>query len=82
MSRRTADSIDEVLWMEKAACRGMDPNKFFPTIAYRKAEIIEVCKTCPVNRACYIYAVKRPYLRGIWGGSTYQERELVRRNLL
>jgi hypothetical protein len=66
-------------WRSRAACRGVDPEVFFPTaergpvydaqVSVAKA----VCVGCPVREACLTEALARiPY--GIAGGLTAEER--------
>lgn len=70
-------------WRDRAACRGMDPELFFPAgesgpmhdaqVAAAKA----VCAGCPVRAVCLAEALARiPY--GIAGGLTEQERRRLR----
>jgi hypothetical protein len=70
-------------WRDQAACRGTDPELFFPAgesgpvhdaqVAAAKA----VCAGCPVRAACLAEALARiPY--GIAGGLTEQERRRLR----
>ena len=66
-------------WMRDAACRGMDPELFFPERGASPADYEEaraVCATCPVRQECAEYAV--PEKHGIWGGLSERERRRVR----
>lgn len=57
-------------WIERAACRGLDPDLWFPgqgdNTSYRKAT--KVCADCPVRVECLDYAVTNRIRGGIWGG--------------
>lgn len=73
---------DPTSWMVRGACRGADPELFFPIslrgrameqINYAKA----VCGRCPVARSCLSYAL-RTTPDGIWGGTTSEERIAIR----
>ena len=66
-------------WMKQGACRGLDPNLFFPI--YEKDEAVpkEVCSTCPVRIECLEYSLERREDHGIWGGTTEKERRRLRR---
>ena len=71
-------SFEEREWVDRAACKGMDPNIFFPergdTATYRKA--IEVCSGCPVRAECREYGDKEA--TGIWGGASTKRRKVER----
>ena len=66
-------------WVERARCRGMDVELFFPIgtgeAAQAQAERAKrVCAECPVRRECLEYALSSGADDGIWGGMTPQER--------
>ena len=71
-------------WMARAACRGADPELFFPkngreaqvTAKYVKATY---CNPCPVRNECLQEAVANCELIGIWGGLAPKERRVHRR---
>jgi WhiB family redox-sensing transcriptional regulator len=57
-------------WMIQAACRGEDPEIFFPTTS-RTATIrtaAAICASCPVQRECALYAENTNSHHGIWAG--------------
>ena len=65
-------------WMSRAACRGEDPELFFPIPAAGPAPAQiraakAVCDGCPVQAICLCYAVVTSQ-DGIWGGTTREER--------
>ena len=69
-------------WMARGACRGADPELFFPfalngdaveQISSAKA----VCGRCEVGKHCLSYAL-RTMPHGIWGGTTREERIAMR----
>ncbi|MFI0240347.1 WhiB family transcriptional regulator [Streptomyces sp. NPDC016845] len=73
-------------WRGSAACRGMDPDLFFPignstgfAVLVQIDEAKEVCRTCPVARQCLRWAMDAGAVDGIWGGTTEEERRAVRR---
>jgi len=72
-------------WRHRAACRGEDPELFFPIGTSGPAlEQVEqakaVCRRCPVSEQCLAEALRRREMYGIWGGTTEAERaELIRR---
>jgi hypothetical protein len=67
-------------WEDRAACKGMDTNIFFPghgatTVKQAKA----VCAECPVQTECFLksnHVFSQRY--GIWGGMTAKERKAKR----
>lgn len=60
-------------WRDKAACRDMDPELFFPTTRGEERLARKACSTCPVILECARYAAEHALingypLQGIWGG--------------
>ncbi|KUL72339.1 MULTISPECIES: WhiB family transcriptional regulator [unclassified Streptomyces] len=71
-------------WRERAACRDVDPDLFFPigTAGLALVQIAEakaVCARCPVRDQCLRWAVDVGQVEGIWGGTTESERRARRR---
>jgi WhiB family redox-sensing transcriptional regulator len=77
-------------WLERAACRGTDPNLFHPRYKYgeahptpederREAEAKALCWKCPVSGECLALGMSQPESPGIYGGLTAREREKRRR---
>ena len=71
-------------WYEYAACRGEDPELFFPIGANGQAlsqlrEAKRVCAGCSVQSLCLEWAVLAGIDHGVWGGLSEQERRTVRR---
>ncbi len=75
--------MGRVNWHEFAACRGADPDLFFPPVveenrgASRVAKAAEenriataksYCAICPTSRICLDQALERGEKVGIWGG--------------
>lgn len=71
-------------WREFARCRGMDPEVFhpFPTDDDGQADAKKVCDDCPVRAACLDYALLTGETRGVWGGTTEEERRALRKALV
>jgi WhiB family redox-sensing transcriptional regulator len=70
-------------WQAQAACRGFDVNLFFPDGEAREtraqvADAKAVCAGCRVRRPCLEFALAYPEEKGIWGGTTEQERRVLR----
>lgn len=60
-------------WRNKAACRDMDSDLFFPTTRGEERLALKTCSTCPVIHECARYAAELALingypLQGIWGG--------------
>ena len=74
-----------MVWQERAACRGVPVEAFFPDRRRDYKTVIELyCVPCPVRTECLldamVYERKAVHQRhGIWGGTTPAERvQLVR----
>lgn len=67
-------------WMSEANCIGTDPEAWFPGKGGRVSPMQrKICDACPVQACCLAYALREPYLRGIWGGLTESQRkQLIR----
>lgn len=78
-------------WKADAACRGLDPDLFFPERGESTKEAKRVClgdprhniPACPVRDECCAKALtlregSKP-MPGIWGGTSERERRLLRR---
>lgn len=72
--------VEEVGWAARGACRGSDPELFFPLTqsAEQEARAKAVCERCPVLTECRAYAVRAAEPEGIWGGLTVRERRGLR----
>lgn len=60
-------------WRDKAACRDVDPDLFFPATQVEERLARKACSTCPVILECARYAEEQALingypLQGIWGG--------------
>lgn len=72
-------------WTGRAACRtsAVDPELFFPVSdsgpAVRQVTAAKrICMACPVLGNCLAWAVSAGEPAGIWGGTTPQERQVLR----
>jgi WhiB family redox-sensing transcriptional regulator len=61
-------------WRDKAACRGLDPDIFYPVSDDDSANAKAICAACPVREACLEYALANRERDGVWGGATERER--------
>jgi WhiB family redox-sensing transcriptional regulator len=71
-------------WMDRAACRDVDPELFFPVgtgvLAERQTSRAKaVCRRCPVRSECLRWAQHHSQDDGVWGGLDPDERRMVRR---
>lgn len=64
-------------WFAHAACRGIDPELFFPERGAPGAgrEAKAVCAGCEVRQECLDYALANQECYGVWGGTSSQERQ-------
>lgn len=75
-------------WRDNAACRGIeDPDLFFPFGTTGPAlEQIEnakaVCRECPSIGFCLEYALRTNQDAGVWGGTSEEERRVLRRQYI
>lgn len=65
-------------WMEHAACRGLDPELFFPGPGAAVDGIKAICGACEVVDDCRAYAVADSTVRGFWGGLAERDRTRLR----
>jgi len=61
-------------WRQRAGCRGVDPDVFYPTSDEEAEAAKAICAVCPVNQPCLEYALSRRERDGVWGGATERER--------
>ena len=81
------DHANPDVWRQRASCRSVDPDLFFPVGTTGPAvDQIEsakaVCQACPVNAPCLEYALATNQDSGIWGGTSEEERRTLRRQYL
>lgn len=63
-----------VSWRQRAACRGVDPDVFYPVSDEEAEEAKAICRVCPVRESCLEYALANRERDGVWGGATERER--------
>jgi WhiB family redox-sensing transcriptional regulator len=61
-------------WRQHAACRGVDPDVFYPVTDEEADPAKAVCGLCPVATACLEFALATREKDGVWGGATERER--------
>lgn len=69
--------LKDLDWQDHAACKGADLEAFF-THGKPNPAALALCESCPVVESCREYAVDRPWIAGIWGGTTSKERDRLR----
>lgn len=66
-------------WQAHGACRGAGNTSWFPGKGTSTNRPKRVCADCPVKQECLDYALEHHIVHGIWGGTSEQERRLMRR---
>ena len=71
-------------WRKTATCRDLDPDLFFPVgvtgVAVEQIEAAKsFCRVCPSQSQCLEFAITTNQEYGEWGGTTEDERRVLRR---
>jgi WhiB family redox-sensing transcriptional regulator len=71
-------------WGSRAACRSADPELFFPVseTGPSTAQVTEakaVCARCEVRGECLAFALVTWQPHGVWGGTSPEERTVLRK---
>lgn len=66
-------------WRKRAACRGIDPEVFYPVDDEDAVQAKAICDACPVRQACLEHALAHREREGVWGGATERERRRILR---
>ncbi|HXZ83109.1 MAG TPA: WhiB family transcriptional regulator [Acidimicrobiales bacterium] len=69
----------QATWRQKAACRGLDSEVFYPLTDEEALEAKAVCALCPVRQMCLEHAIVHREHDGVWGGLTERERRRLLR---
>jgi WhiB family redox-sensing transcriptional regulator len=64
-------------WRQHAACRGVDPDIFYPVSDEEADDAKAICALCPVEHACLEWALSNRESDGVWGGATERERRRI-----
>jgi WhiB family redox-sensing transcriptional regulator len=64
-------------WRQRAACRGADPDIFYPVNEEQAEEAKSICRACDVREACLDWALRTREKDGVWGGATERERRRI-----
>tara|TARA_Y100001949_G_scaffold149853_1_gene134792 strand:+ start:66 stop:434 length:369 start_codon:yes stop_codon:yes gene_type:complete len=70
--------IDIKDWSDKAMCKDLDTQIFFPKRGEATRPIKIICSVCPVVKPCLEYAMKSSEKFGVWGGTSERERRRIR----
>jgi WhiB family redox-sensing transcriptional regulator len=71
-------------WRDRAACRDVDPELFFPVGTSGPAllqleEAKAVCRGCAAKEECLRWAMDSGQESGVWGGTGEEERRALKR---
>jgi WhiB family redox-sensing transcriptional regulator len=66
-------------WRQRAACRGVDPDIFYPVSDEEAEDAKAICASCPVQQLCLDWALTYREKEGVWGGATERERRRILR---
>jgi WhiB family redox-sensing transcriptional regulator len=64
-------------WRQHAACRGLDPEIFYPATDEEADLAKAVCEVCSIRQACLEFALGSRERDGVWGGATEKERRRI-----
>jgi WhiB family transcriptional regulator, redox-sensing transcriptional regulator len=76
--------VTDLAWRSDATCRDLNPDLFFPVgVTGYAVEQIEAaksfCRGCPAKEDCLEFAITTNQEYGVWGGTTEEERRVLRR---
>lgn len=68
-------------WQESAACKSMGTKLFYEERGHSVDVAKAICASCPVIEDCLDFALQGSSYgdAGVWGGTTPEERRLIRR---
>lgn len=67
----------ELAWLDRGACRGLDPETFYPEDEDAAEAAKSVCAQCVVRVTCLDFALAHREKQGVWGGATERERRRI-----
>jgi WhiB family redox-sensing transcriptional regulator len=79
MTLHVTDDVLDGDWRRLAACRGMDPDLFFPLRGEAGDLAVATCASCPVRGECSAYALTHGERFGVWGGLSESGRKRLRK---
>lgn len=69
----------DMSWRQRGACKGLDPDIFYPPSDEDADEAKAICMSCAVRDTCLEYSLTNREADGIWGGATERERRRMLR---
>lgn len=80
---RPLSSMRAEHWRGQSACRGDDPEKWFPakSAAIHADPAVRICRGCPVRAQCLRHALDFGEDYGVWGGLTERELRALRKRV-
>ena len=69
----------DLSWRYRGACRGLDPDIFYPATEEEGGPAKDVCNACGVRQQCLEFALTNREREGVWGGATEKERRRILR---
>lgn len=69
--------MKNLAWRQRGACRGLDPDIFYPPADEESEEAKAVCAQCTVRDQCLEFALSTRESEGVWGGTTARERRRI-----
>lgn len=72
-----SQSRNDDAWRTRGACRGVDPETFFPAPNEPSDSAVALCATCDVQGSCLAWALQVGDGHGVWGGTTPRERRAM-----
>jgi WhiB family redox-sensing transcriptional regulator len=77
--RVLCDRSGSASWQQFARCAGIDLNVFFPPHGRSVQPAKRICEQCTVRAYCLAHALQRGEIYGVWGGTSEDDRRLLRR---
>lgn len=76
----SATPLRSLSWMDRAACKGMPIDTFFPDRGGKARAAIAVCATCDVRDDCLAFCLETPaqFDTGVFGGTSPRQRRGMR----
>lgn len=66
-------------WTLRSACRGVDPDVFYPGRGESTRPAKKICDSCVVKAPCLEFALASSERQGVWGGHSERERRHLRK---
>ena len=58
--------VKNMVWKQLAACRGVEPEIFYPVTDEEAEEAKAICAACPVREMCLDFALGNRERDGVW----------------